>query len=307
MIANIDFLEFSISLIRVQRAIFPEPHFKVMEIDFWLEKGVNNVFFLIDLSAITEYEVVSYDIDLHKRGLNYGWDSAKYKTKEKEFLAYLVELGRCRLSDELNLEKNMILELNSLAGNPLKIFIDGTECWTCEALCLDDSKAVRINEMSDGQFEFSDDEKNTDEFYNTRVILGWTNVSKKEADITLEKKIVPLQESRARFFPTTGGILKTLTQQRPDYTYMALDGVENCMAALRDIEAGKVHKCFIESLNSTYRKLNRQRSVFPSDTALLKALYLATFEATKKWTISIRNWGQVYGELSIMYEGRLPE
>ena len=63
----------------------------------------------------------------------------------------------------------------------------------------------------------------------------------------------------------------------------------------------------IESLNSTYRKLNRQRSVFPSDTALLKALYLATFEATKKWTMSIRNWGQVYGELSIMYEGRCPE
>lgn len=63
----------------------------------------------------------------------------------------------------------------------------------------------------------------------------------------------------------------------------------------------------IESLNSTYRKLNRQRSVFPSDTALLKALYLATFEATKKWTVTIRNWGKVYGELSIMYEGRLPE
>ena len=63
----------------------------------------------------------------------------------------------------------------------------------------------------------------------------------------------------------------------------------------------------IESLNATYRKLKRQISVFPSDTALLKALYLATFEATKKWTMPIRNWGQVYGELSIMYEGRLPE
>lgn len=37
----------------------------------------------------------------------------------------------------------------------------------------------------------------------------------------------------------------------------------------------------IERLNSTYRKLTRQRSVFPSDTVLLKALYLATFEATK--------------------------
>ena len=63
----------------------------------------------------------------------------------------------------------------------------------------------------------------------------------------------------------------------------------------------------IETLNSTYRKLNRQRSVLPSDTALLKALYLATFEATKKWTMSIRNWGRVYGELSIMYGGRLQE
>ena len=63
----------------------------------------------------------------------------------------------------------------------------------------------------------------------------------------------------------------------------------------------------IESLNAAYRKLNRQRSVFPSDTALLKALYLSTFEATKKWTMPLRNWGPVYGELSIMYEGRLPE
>ena len=61
----------------------------------------------------------------------------------------------------------------------------------------------------------------------------------------------------------------------------------------------------IESLNSTYRRLNRGRSVFPSDTALLKALYLATFEATKKWRLPIRNWGKVYGELSIMFEGRL--
>ncbi|MGF7109308.1 IS256 family transposase [Treponema pedis] len=63
----------------------------------------------------------------------------------------------------------------------------------------------------------------------------------------------------------------------------------------------------IESLNSSYRKLNRQRSVFPSSQALLKALYLATFEATKKWTQPIHNWGQAYGEMCIMYEGRLPD
>lgn len=61
----------------------------------------------------------------------------------------------------------------------------------------------------------------------------------------------------------------------------------------------------IESLNSALRRLNSQRSVFPSDTALLKAPYLATFEATKKWTMPLRNWGKVYGELSIMYDRRL--
>ena len=61
----------------------------------------------------------------------------------------------------------------------------------------------------------------------------------------------------------------------------------------------------IESLNSGYRRLNKQRSVFPSDTALLKALYLATHEITKKWTMPLRNWGKVLGELEIMYPDRL--
>jgi transposase, mutator family len=60
----------------------------------------------------------------------------------------------------------------------------------------------------------------------------------------------------------------------------------------------------IESLNSTYKKLNSQRTVYPSDKELLKALYLSTLEATKKWSQPLRNWGKVYGEFSIMYEGR---
>ena len=40
---------------------------------------------------------------------------------------------------------------------------------------------------------------------------------------------------------------------------------------------------------------------------IYETIILATFEATKKWTQTIRNWGSVYGELCIMYEGRLPE
>ena len=54
------------------------------------------------------------------------------------------------------------------------------------------------------------------------------------------------EDSRARFFPTTGGILKTMAQDAPGYTYIALDGIENCIDALKDIESGKIHKCFIE-------------------------------------------------------------
>ena len=72
-----------------------------------------------------------------------------------------------------------------------------------------------------------------------------TNWLKKE-NLELEQQIIPKEESRARFFPTTGGVLKTMQKDAPQYTYLALDGVENCMAALRDIENGLIHNCFIE-------------------------------------------------------------
>ncbi len=68
----------------------------------------------------------------------------------------------------------------------------------------------------------------------------------KKENITPEKVMDYDNRSRARFFPTTGGILKTMKQDAPGYTYMAVDGVENCIAALRDIENGSIHKCFIE-------------------------------------------------------------
>ena len=64
--------------------------------------------------------------------------------------------------------------------------------------------------------------------------------------VELRREVVPNDHSRARFFPTAGGILKTMAQDAPDYSYLALDGVENCIAALEDIARGKIHKCFIE-------------------------------------------------------------
>ena len=68
----------------------------------------------------------------------------------------------------------------------------------------------------------------------------------KKENIELEPDMDSNEYSRARFFPTNGGILKTMDKDAPGYTYLSLDGVENCMAALKDIIDGKIHKCFIE-------------------------------------------------------------
>ena len=67
----------------------------------------------------------------------------------------------------------------------------------------------------------------------------------KEEQVELQVEDEYNEYSRARFFPTTGGVLKTMTENSK-YTYVAIDGVENCMAVLKDIEKGKIHKCFIE-------------------------------------------------------------
>lgn len=84
---------------------------------------------------------------------------------------------------------------------------------------------------------------------NTDAVLTYEELTEwfEAAGIVPEKKLDKSDESLARFFPTTGGILKTMQKNmRPDYTYLAVDGVENCMAALHDIEEGNIEHCFIE-------------------------------------------------------------
>ncbi len=92
--------------------------------------------------------------------------------------------------------------------------------------------------------------KDEAEYYEGIVdaVLTFEDLTKwlKEENIELEQKMDAEEKSRARFFPTTGGVLKTMAQDVPGYTYMALDGVENCVNALKDIESGKIHKCFVE-------------------------------------------------------------
>ena len=68
----------------------------------------------------------------------------------------------------------------------------------------------------------------------------------KREGIELKQEMDQEPNSLARFFPTTGGVLKTMAKDAPGFTYIAVDGVENCISALKEVVAGKVHKCFIE-------------------------------------------------------------
>lgn len=82
------------------------------------------------------------------------------------------------------------------------------------------------------------------------VALTFIELTKwlKESNIKLEKEEKPLviEKSKARLFPTSGGVLNTMDKVNKDYDYLVVDGMENVLNALKDIREGKVHKCFIE-------------------------------------------------------------
>ena len=63
----------------------------------------------------------------------------------------------------------------------------------------------------------------------------------------------------------------------------------------------------IESLNSRVRKTVKGKSVFPTEVALFKALYLAVAEAEKRWTMRTRNWQEIMAQLSIFFQDRLQD
>ena len=66
------------------------------------------------------------------------------------------------------------------------------------------------------------------------------------AKIVLEKDFDKTEKSRTRIFPTVGGVINSMLEKNDGYTYITVDGTENCITALKDIENGNIHKCFIE-------------------------------------------------------------
>ena len=61
----------------------------------------------------------------------------------------------------------------------------------------------------------------------------------------------------------------------------------------------------IENFNRQLRKVTKNKTIFPSDYALQKSLYLAMVDASSKWTSRIRGWDQILSQLSIFFEGRI--
>lgn len=117
-----------------------------------------------------------------------------------------------------------------------------------QAHCIDikkrypDAKTVFIGPCVAKKDEAEHYEGIVDAVLTYEELTNWL----KEEKIELRQEMDFEEESRARFFPTTGGILKTMSLDATDYSYIALDGVQNCIDALKDIENGKIHKCFIE-------------------------------------------------------------
>ena len=63
----------------------------------------------------------------------------------------------------------------------------------------------------------------------------------------------------------------------------------------------------IEGFNRQLRKVTKNKGVFPTDDSLIKMLYLAMIDITKKWTGKRRKWGQIHSQLEIFFADRLPQ
>ncbi len=63
----------------------------------------------------------------------------------------------------------------------------------------------------------------------------------------------------------------------------------------------------VEGFHRMLRKYTKTKTIYPTDDAVRKSVYLSIQEISRKWTVPLRDWGRVIGQLGIFFEGRLPE
>src|SRR5690606_35194788 len=85
------------------------------------------------------------------------------------------------------------------------------------------------------------------------------------------------------------------------------DNLRNLFVYPADIRKAIYTTNAIESLNSVIRKATRKRKIFPTDDSARKVVYLAIMDASKKWTMPIRNWKAALNHFMIVFEERLKD
>lgn len=106
------------------------------------------------------------------------------------------------------------------------------------------AKTVFIGPCLSKKYEAESDVGSDDCVLTFEELTEWL----REQSIPLEDIPAPEQsgQSRARLFPTSGGILNTMDCDSEQYSYLSVDGIDNCIAAIKDIIEGKIDNCFIE-------------------------------------------------------------
>lgn len=104
------------------------------------------------------------------------------------------------------------------------------------------AKVVFIGPCISKKYEADNTEGYTDCVLTFEELAHWLE----EKGVVIKEGIVPNENSRARFFPTTGGIINTMDLEENGYSYIAFDGVGNCINAINDIIEGKIESCFVE-------------------------------------------------------------
>ncbi len=117
-----------------------------------------------------------------------------------------------------------------------------------QAHCMDikrrykDAKTVFIGPCLSKKAEADLDDSSVDCALTFEELTQWLSDEGIEIEYAEDKS----KTGRARLFPTTGGIIDTMDITNEEYTYIAIDGVENCMKALEDVISGRTGKCFVE-------------------------------------------------------------
>ena len=106
-----------------------------------------------------------------------------------------------------------------------------------------------------------------------------------------------IEESKARMFPTSGGILDTMEKANPDYTYLVVDGIDNCIRTLEDISDGNLGKCFIEMSACAGSCINGPVMRNRSHTPVRDYMAIRTYAGSKDFSVEAAPAKQLHKEM----------